>query len=212
MRFPAVSARVSPLAFAAVAAVAAVAAFVPFAALTAFAPPAGAQSDGPTPKVIRGGSASGTVATPPAGSEKIRWADLDDGLAEAKRTGRPLLVDVQTKWCGWCRKMDKTTYADPVVREFVSRKFIAVRIDAEDDERHVDYGGVESTHRQFADSFRITGYPTTLFLAADGALVTQVPGFVQPELFLGVLRYIGDGHYRTKSWDAFQRAGAAARP
>ncbi len=184
--------------------------------------PASAQSEGPTPKVIRGGSAGGGAAVPAAdmaadsGVEKIRWTDLEEGLAEAKRTGRPLLVDVQTRWCGWCRKMDKATYADPAVREFVGRKFIAARVDAEDDDSRVDYGGVESTHRQFADSFRITGYPTTLFFAADGALVTQVPGFVKPDQFLGVLRFIGDGHYKTTSWDAYRRAsasaGAAARP
>ncbi len=185
-----------------------------------FASPAAEQAEGPSPKLIRGGSAGGGAAVPTADMaadievEKIRWTDLEEGLAEAKRTGRPLLVDVQTRWCGWCRKMDKATYADPAVREFVGRKFIAARVDAEDDDSRVDYGGVESTHRQFADSFRITGYPTTLFFAADGALVTQVPGFVKPDQFLGVLRFIGDGHYKTTSWDAYRRAsaGATARP
>ena len=182
-----------------------------------FADTATGQSEAPTPKVIRAPGVETRAAVPAADLDlKIRWTDLEEGLAEAKRTGRPLLVDVQTKWCGWCRKMDKTTYADAAVREFVGRKFIAARVDAEDDDSRVDYGGVESTHRQFADSFRITGYPTTLFFAADGALVTQVPGFVKPDQFLGVLRFIGDGHYKTTSWDAYRRAaaggGATARP
>ncbi len=191
---------------------------VPFALLALIvglflAGPATSQVESPSPKVIQGGS---PAAVPAADTKGIRWTDLSEGLAEAKRSGRPLLVDVSTKWCGWCRKMDKTTYADPAVREFIGRKFIAARVDAEDDDSQVDYGGVESTHRQFADSFRITGYPTTLFFAADGALVTQVPGFVKPDQFIGVLRFIGDGHYKTTSWDAYRRGstgvGAAARP
>ena len=155
----------------------------------------------PTPRVIKGGE-------PTPASEQIRWTDLGAGLSEAKRTGRVLMVDVQTDWCGWCRRMDRTTYADEAVREYVDRTFVASRVDAEDDESRVDYGGANRTHRQFADSFRISGYPTTLFLAPDGSLLTQVPGYVKPDQFLGVLRYIGDGHYKTTSWDAFQRSGA----
>jgi thioredoxin-related protein len=152
------------------------------------------------------------LAAPAAATEQIRWVDLGAGLAEAKRSGRLVLVDVQTDWCGWCRRMEKTTYADADVRDYVGRTFVAVKLDAEDDESRVDYGGASRTHRQFADSFRITGYPTTLFLAPDGALITRVPGYAKPGPFLGVLRYIGDGHYKTTSWDEFQRSGDADRP
>ena len=174
-------------------------------ALVALAPPPAFSADSPTPKVIKGGGATSSA-------EKIRWTELGAGLAEAKRTGRPLLVDVQTDWCGWCRKMEKTTYADAAVREYLGRTFVVSRVDAEDDESRVDYGGASRTHRQFADSFRISGYPTTLFFAADGSLVTQVPGYVKPDQFLVVLRYIGDGHYKTMSWDAWQRAAASDAP
>ena len=145
----------------------------------------------------------------PAG-EKIRWTNLEDGFVEAKRSGQPLLVDVSTQWCGWCKKMGRTTYTDPAVRAYVNKKFIASKVDAEDDARRVDYGGVESTYRQFADSFRINQYPTALFFAPDGTLITQVPGFVKPEVYIQVLHYIGDGHYKTTSWDAYQRTSAAA--
>lgn len=168
--------------------------------------PALAQSEGSTPTVIRGG----TTPSATAPGEKIRWTDVADGFVEAKRSGQPLLVDVSTQWCGWCKKMGRTTYADPAVRAYVNKKFIASKVDAEDDARRVEYGGVESTHRQFADSFRINQYPTALFFAPDGTLITQVPGFVKPEVYIEVLRYIGDGHYRTTSWDAFQRTSAAA--
>jgi thioredoxin-related protein len=180
------------------------------ASLLALAGPAFAQAEPPTPKVIKAGGAT-PAATPAPAGEKIRWTDLEDGFAEAKRSGQPLLVDVSTQWCGWCKKMGRTTYTDPAVRAYVNKKFIASKVDAEDDARRVDYGGVESTHRQFADSFRINQYPTTLFFAPDGSLVTQVPGFVKPEVYIEVLRFIGDGHYRTTSWDAFQRQSTAAR-
>jgi thioredoxin-related protein len=141
---------------------------------------------------------------------KLPWRDLDDGLVEAKKAGKPLLVDVVTDWCGWCKRMDRTTYADAGVRDYVTRAFVPVRLDAEDEARRATYQSRLVTWRQFADGFNVTGYPTTLFLDSDGGLITTVPGFVQPERFLNVLHYIGDGHYLTEPWDVYDKNRRAA--
>jgi len=168
---------------------------------------------GPTPKVIRGPASPqqpGNRGVP--GDGKLAWNELEPALAEAKRANKPLLVDVYTDWCGWCRRMDKTTYGNADVRDYVAKSFVPARVNAEDDVRRATYDGEERTYRQFADGFRITGYPTTLFLAPDGTLITQLPGYVKPQTFLTVLRYVAEGHYRTRSWDAFSRVPDEARP
>ena len=161
------------------------------------------ETPGPTPRVIRGPA--------PAGDGRLTWNELDPALAEAKRANKPVLVDVYTDWCGWCKRMDKTTYGNPEVRDYVARAFVPARINAEDDRRHASYLGETASYRQFADGFRISSYPTTLFLAPDGRLITQLPGYVKPAAFLTVLRYVAEGHYRTQSWDAFTRDDEAAR-
>ena len=176
--------------------------------------PAAALEEGssaPTPKVIRGPAAL-APAPVPVREGKLVWSELDPALSEAKRAQKPLLVDVYTDWCGWCKRMDKTTYADPDVRDYVASAFVPVRVNAEDDQRRASYRGETRTYRQFADGFRINGYPTTLFLAPDGQLITQLPGYVKPETFLTVLRYVAEGHYRTQSWEAFTRDGESVRP
>ena len=189
------------------------AALAALALLASGAPPAVALDEepgsGPTPKVIRGPAA---LAPAPAASERLVWNELDPALAEAKRAQKPLLVDVYTDWCGWCKRMDKTTYADPDVRDYVQSAFVPVRVNAEDDKRRASYLGETRTYRQFADTFRISGYPTTLFLAPDGRLITQLPGYVKPGTFLTVLRYVAEGHYRTQSWESFTRDGESERP
>jgi thioredoxin-related protein len=168
---------------------------------------------GPTPQVIRGpASPAQPGARGVPGDGKLAWNELEPALAEAKRANKPLLVDVYTDWCGWCRRMDKTTYGNAEVRDYVARSFVPARVNAEDDARRATYEGEERTYRQFADRFRITGYPTTLFLAPDGTLITQLPGYVKPQTFLTVLRYVAEGHYRTRSWDAYSRVPDDARP
>ena len=53
--------------------------------------------------------------------------------------------------------------------------------------------------------------PDRPLLASDGQLITQVPGYVKPETFLSVMRYIAEGRYRTQSWESFTRDGESTR-
>jgi thioredoxin-related protein len=167
------------------------------------------ETPGPTPKVSRGPAAASAPA--PAGDGRLTWSELDPALTEAKRANKPVLVDVYTDWCGWCKRMDKTTYGNPEVRDYVARSFVTARVNAEDDKRRASYLGESRTYRQFADGFRISGYPTTIFLAPDGELITLLPGYVKPQTFLTVLRYVAEGHYRKQTWDAFSRDDQAGR-
>ena len=44
--------------------------------------------------------------------------------------------------------------------------------------------------------FRVTGYPTTVFLDSDGGHVVNVPGYVPADRFLVLLKYIGEGYFK----------------
>jgi thioredoxin-related protein len=138
-----------------------------------------------------------------AGGPGVAWRGWDPGIAEAQRTKRPVLVDVYTDWCGWCRRMEKDVYARPDVRDYLQRKFVTVKIDAEAGDA-ARYEGKSFTSRTLAARFRVTGYPTTIFLRADGEHLANVPGYVPADRFLLLLRYVGDGHLdRGESFEAF---------
>ena len=61
----------------------------------------------------------------------VSWRSWDRGLEEARVSGRPVLVDGYTDWCGWCRRMEADVYSRPEVRDYLSRKFVTVKLDAE---------------------------------------------------------------------------------
>jgi thioredoxin-related protein len=145
--------------------------------------------------------APGTPAQAAPGG--VAWRGWDAGLKEARRLKRPILVNVHTQWCGWCKRMDRDVYALPEVREYLSRKFVTITLDAEDD-APARYQGRTFTSRSLSSWFRVTGYPTTLFLRANGEHLVDVPGYVPAEKFLLVLQYIGDGHMdRGEPWEDF---------
>jgi thioredoxin-related protein len=123
----------------------------------------------------------------------LHWLDWNAGVKDAEATKRPMLVDVYTDWCGWCKRMDKDVYARPEVREYLSKRFVTVRLDAEN-EAAAQYEGRTYSYRTLAARFRVTGYPTTIFLRPGGEHIANVPGYVPADRFLLLLRYIGDGH------------------
>jgi thioredoxin-related protein len=143
-----------------------------------------------------------------AGSEPGFWRSWNDGLREANESRRPVLVDVYTDWCGWCKRMDRDVYANAEVREYLNRRFVTVKLDAEAAEP-ARYQERSFTSRSLAAQFEITGYPTTLFLRANGEHLISAPGYIPADRFLLVLRYIGDGYLdRGVTWEDFKARGA----
>jgi thioredoxin-related protein len=147
--------------------------------------------------------ACGTAVS--AHAETTQWRDWKTGIRDAEASKRPMLVDVYTDWCGWCKRMDRDVYARPEVRDYLSKHFVTVKLDAEDETAAL-YEGRKYSYKTLASRFRVTGYPTTIFLRPDGAHIANVPGYVPADRFLLLLRYIGDGHLdRGVSFESFSQ-------
>src|SRR5580700_4172641 len=72
-------------------------------------------------------------ASPKAAPESggIKWMSLSD--ADKLNQGpkkKKIFVDIYTDWCGWCKRLDATTYQDPKVVKYVNDNFYAVKLNA----------------------------------------------------------------------------------
>ena len=128
-----------------------------------------------------------------------QWKSFNKGLDLAKKSGKKVLVDVYTDWCGWCKKMDSSTYSDAKVKEYLKKNFIIVKLNAEGNEQ-LSYSGQSITPPEFTQGMGINGYPATLFLQSDGKPITVLPGYAEADMFLHVLSFIGEDHYQTKKF------------
>jgi thiol:disulfide interchange protein DsbD len=104
-------------------------------------------------------------AAPPALA--IKWErSFEEAQKKARKSGKPIVIDFWAEWCGWCDRLNRTTYVDPdVVRK--AQDFVAVKIDTE--------GSLKE--REVAIKYEVTSLPTIVFLSPEGRQLRRVNGF-----------------------------------
>jgi len=110
---------------------------------------------------------------PPPPAVAIKWEkNFEEALKKARKAGKPVIVDFWADWCGWCHRLDRTTYADPwVVRK--AQDFVAVKVNTEGSRRELDV----------AVRYHVTSLPTIVFLSPEGRQVLRLNGFQGPGQF-----------------------------
>jgi len=129
------------------------------------APPAGRHAE-PAPLQIAGLS------------PRIGWADFATGIERATAESKPVFVVFETSWCGYCRKMNRTTFKDPAVVELLN-DMVAIRVNAEDNKKVGGFSG-----RELAARYGISGYPALLLLDSSGRVRARASGFLESSAFL----------------------------
>jgi thioredoxin-like negative regulator of GroEL len=109
----------------------------------------------------------------PATSAGIKWErSFEEALKKAKATRKPILVDFWADWCGWCHRLDKTTYVDSVVVR-KAEDFVAVKVNTEGSRKETEV----------AIRYDVQSLPTILFLSPEGHTVHRLNGFQGPGQF-----------------------------
>ncbi len=115
---------------------------------------------------------------------KIKWYTFEEAAKLNQEQPKMVLVDVYTDWCGWCKKMDKETFTDDKVIEYINENFYAVKLNAEDSKKKFKFKGKEYTEETMARTMRVSSYPNFVIIDAAMENITQLPGYRQPEAFL----------------------------
>jgi len=118
------------------------------------------------------------ILTASASSQvKFEKSSLSEVLDKAKSENKIVMVDVLTDWCKWCIELDNKVYADSEVADFANANQINFKIDAEKGE------GIE-----FAKKYKVTGYPTVLFLDGNGNEIDRIYGYYPKKEFFVMMQ------------------------
>ena len=62
--------------------------------------------------------------------------DINDAVAEAKRTGKRVLLDVGGEWCVWCHRMDSFIEQNPDLATLLGKHYVVVKINVDPKNRN----------------------------------------------------------------------------
>jgi thioredoxin-related protein len=147
--------------------------------------------------------------------ESINWMSWEEALEANKENPKKIFVDVYTKWCGWCKKMDKTTFLDQDIIKELNENFYAVKFDAEQ-KTPINFNGSEfifvnegrrGVHQlAYALLDGRLGYPAFVLLDESFSRIMISPGYKQVDQLLKELNFASKEAYKNQSWEEFSRA------
>ena len=136
-----------------------------------------------------------------AQDHKINWMTVEEALAAQEKEPRKMIFDMYTTWCGPCKMLDKYTFQNDDVADYINKNYYAVKFNAEGDgmvkfkDKTFSNPNYDSSRRgrnsqhQLASYLGVQAYPTVVFLDEDANLLTPVKGVHKPkqlEIFLKI--------------------------
>jgi thioredoxin-related protein len=130
------------------------------------------------------------IATSMKPTDELQWMGFDEGYKLAQKKGKIMLVDVYTDWCGWCKRMDKDTYAKSEIISLINQDYVAIKFNPEINATYT-FEGKKYTGEQLAgvlSNYQINGYPTTIFHSPKAKKTNVVGGYYDANRFKVLLQ------------------------
>ena len=106
---------------------------------------------------------------------EIVWApSFEAGVRKAKTKDLPMMIDIYTDWCGWCKKLDKDVYTNAQVVA-LAKQFVSIKLNPEKDKKN-------------GKLFQVDGFPAIIFTDSKGKEIRRIGGYKPAEQFLGEMK------------------------
>ncbi|MFK7774975.1 MAG: thioredoxin family protein [Saprospiraceae bacterium] len=130
-------------------------------------------------------------------SSEIKWYTLEEALIAQEKNDKKIFIDMYTDWCGWCKVMDKKTFTNPEVIQYMNENFYAVKFNAEQKEAITYKGkkyefiptGKRGIHRLAYELMdKSATYPSFVLLDENLNSLGIITGYKTPAPFLSILK------------------------
>jgi thioredoxin-related protein len=154
----------------------------------------------------------GNKAAAVSAETAIKWMSFEEAVAMSRKSPKKMFIDVYTSWCGWCKKMDASTFKEPEVVKYINDNYYAVKLDAETK----DTIRFQDKEFKFIPEYKSNeiaisllsgkmGYPSYVFLDESFTLMSgPVQGFLQKNDMMAYLTYFGAGLHNQQEFETYR--------
>jgi thioredoxin-related protein len=142
---------------------------------------------------------------------ELKWLTIQEAYNLTQKEPRKTIVDVYTVWCGWCKVMDRETYTNPAIIEYLNKNFYMVKLDAES-KQDIIIGSTKYSYDANSGANQAAvallqgkmSYPTTVFLDAQYNMIQPLPGFLNAKSFHEIVTYLGGDYNKKEPFEQYK--------
>ena len=147
--------------------------------------------------------------------QEINWLTWEEVSEKMHEEPRKVMVDVYTEWCGYCKKMDKTTFVDKELVEYINKHYYVVKFDAEYKKpiylHGTEYKYVNKGKKGYHElaSVILRGrlkYPTLVFMDSNLEVIQPIPGYRDAKTLMMILDYYEGDHHKKIPWKTYTQS------
>ena len=160
-----------------------------------------------TPAALAPGMVNPGYVEPPKWF-KESFLILNEDIAEARQSGRRVMLYFYQDGCPYCAKLVRENFGDKAIAEKTQRHFDVIALNLWGDREVTDLGGQTMSEKAFARSIGVQFTPTLLLLDETGNTALRLNGYTPPHQFSVALDYVAGQEEKKQKFIDYLRAHA----
>lgn len=146
------------------------------------------------------------------------FLDLPDDLEGAAKEGKRFVVMWELKGCPYCKETHFVNFAQARITDYIKANFVVEQLNIIGSRKVTDFDGEVLSEKEMAAKYGVRFTPTFQFFGESPATlkglppqkreVARAPGYLRPDDFLAMFRFVREKAYETKSFRDYMKSMA----